>query len=238
MKSTVEINMSIDDSLVLSNGVNDFLNEVFVDHQIEQQVHLNTTIEQFELNKLAQIGVHKLSEQNELEIQLQNRPGAEVDVEKDAVPVERAVNDENKEKTEQNAIAQPDSNQPNIAQEQIKSEERNQPQSIQQIIEQANALTKLKQNVEHQRKDQSLLNESSKSTTEIEMNADESLRLNDSQTIHQFKVNTSTKSNEVDMSVDESLVLNDIRNIFETSTSSASEFIITKPLKSKLTDLI
>ena len=65
---------------------------------------------------------------------------------------------------------------------------------------------------------------------EVEMNADESLRLNDSQPA---KANLSTKSShEVDMSVDDSLVLNDIRNIFETSTSS-SEFIITKPLKSE-----
>ena len=64
------------------------------------------------------------------------------------------------------------------------------------------------------------------------MNADESLRLNDSQAI-QAKANLSVKSShEIDMSVDDSLVLNDIRNIFETSTSS-SEFIITKPLKSE-----
>lgn len=82
-------------------------------------------------------------------------------------------------------------------------------------------------------------NESAKQSTaatnhnnEVEMNADESLRLNDSQA-NLAKVNLSTKSShEVDMSVDDSLVLNDIRNIFETSTSS-SEFLITKPLKSE-----
>ena len=72
----------------------------------------------------------------------------------------------------------------------------------------------------------------SAAANEVEMNADESLRLNDS-VAAQAKANLSIKSShEVDMSVDDSLVLNDIRNIFETSTSS-SEFMITKPLKSE-----
>lgn len=71
-------------------------------------------------------------------------------------------------------------------------------------------------------------NESNKSINEFDMNADESLRFNDSQ-INQLKVNLSNKSTEIDMSVDDSSVLNDIRNIFEIS----SEFIISRPLKSK-----
>ena len=79
------------------------------------------------------------------------------------------------------------------------------------------------------------MNSSAAAANEAEMNADESLRLNDSQSNQakaNLSINLSIKSfHEIDMSVDDSLVLNDIRNIFETSTSSA-EFII-KPPKSE-----
>ena len=70
-------------------------------------------------------------------------------------------------------------------------------------------------------------NLSNRSTTEFEMTkVDEQ----DSQ-LNQLKENLRINKSG-DMSIDESLILNDLRHIFEISTSS--EFIISKPLKSKL----
>lgn len=49
-------------------------------------------------------------------------------------------------------------------------------------------------------------------------------------------LNLTSKS--VDMSVDDSMILNDIRNIFETSASTTTEFVISKPIQSMYTFMI